>query len=392
MTERVNVNKTSNFGDFEDLSLDATKSKNNDGFNLDDWVDTEPNEAEINRANPLQGGKVSGGVHVGDKMAAALDKLNMSKPRNGFWSSVGRFFLKILSVFNSTKVENSDVLISKQGDLRNKNLTLKPLPELKSQDIVKYDTANLGRAMGLGDRVHVEPFKPYGDSGDAFKDLLFPRGEPYLHDIKQDPGFQDCWFLSSIGAVLSQKGTEAITRLFEPSSTQGMVNVRLGGYKFEVPAGDICTAKGDRVGSQSANWVRLLETAMQMYNLKLQETSSNLLKSSTKMVYRDPTEGLCALLNLSGCKTYAYQDSLEEKLTAVKDALGRGDPVVLGHAEGLMGAVKDGISPQHAVTLLDYSSQERKILVLDPYGQVKSLPESALARFAMRIAESPAVK
>lgn len=383
MSDSVNLNNNNILNDFvsvdkESLQNQVERQSNADAANMLDFEDVAP-EGDANGA--LKGALVIGGAKlVGEELSNAIDELKISKPSNGFWSSVGRFFIRMFSFLNTVK--DSSTLDQKQNSLRSMDRELPPLPPLKEEEPEMYSVGDLGKVMGLDRNAHVEPFKPCGNSGDRFKDLLFPHGEPYLSDIKQDPNIQNCWFLSTVGSVLAQKGSEAITRLFSQSEFEGKVTVRLGQYKFDVPAGDIVGSKGERVCSNSANWVRLLETAMQMYNLKLQENLPTLTEGETRMVNRDPSVALKALL-CEDTEKVDFNASHQEKLQTITTALNEGKAVVMGHNDSLTDGVWDSVSTNHAVSLLDYMPDQHKFMILDPYGQVKTLSISALVHFAL---------
>ena len=217
---------------------------------------------------------------------------------------------------------------------------------------------------------------------EVMKAKLFPGdNSPKLSDIKQDPALQDCWFLSSITALLTSQGTQSIQRLFTPSQNEGFVNIRLGYNNYEVPMGRICSADGkSKFGSNSAPWVVALENAM-MIHLSLGRESDGIRNNTADMNLKEPLDGLKALVgsnHYDNAHFIRHSSSGINAFNAIKDSIDSGMPVVLGHAGNALSSLGDGIAPNHAITVLDCHKNEAHpdksfVTVLDPYGEVKNL-------------------
>ena len=161
----------------------------------------------------------------------AINNLNIRKASSSIASTIGRFFLRVVNfVFGRSKESTTLDTQSKIDEMREK----KPMSLIRnSEKPVEFKThlsnEMYGKLTGFGKNVKIEKFRGLitnGTPSEKMNSALFPDTQsPKLSDIKQDPNLQDCWFLSSIGAVLTSQGTEAITRLFTPSEKDGFVNV-----------------------------------------------------------------------------------------------------------------------------------------------------------------------
>lgn len=294
--------------------------------------------------------------------------------------------LKVVNYFKGTS--DSSILSTQQkiDELRGVKVQ-SPLPKPQKTNAEPYSmtTEQLSRLAGLGANTKIEPFMDIGTNYTNLGAALFGNhGMPTLSDIKQNPEFQDCWFLSSITSVLSTQGPDAITRLFEVSDKPNHVHVRLGENTYDVPLGRIVDGQGNKFGSNSANWVVVLENAMLMH-LAVSLTDSNInnvTAETLKMSVRSPGDGLNALLGCSmnhRIETRTLNMPSNELLNIIKGNLAKHLPVILGH-HSMTTALSDGIAPDHAVTVLNIENDE-KVYVLDPYGEVKSIPVSSLKNY-----------
>ena len=257
-------------------------------------------------------------------------------------------------------------------------IDLKPLADSKPID---FDKDAVIASLGLGGPATIKEFKNMGNANN-----IYPHGGPRLSDIKQNPSLQDCWFLSSIAAVLSQQGAKAITRLIEVAPDRQTANVRLGDKLYKVPLGEV-KGNGTKGVSNSAPWVKLLEQAMAMRVCDLSKTGT-----SAKMAFRDISEGMNALLGRTNGGDYGMimGDNSQETLATIDTLIASGKPVVLGHVPGMVGvkdkiagALRDNISPGHAVTVMDVKDRgngKAWITVMDPYGRTRDISSSALKR------------
>jgi len=275
----------------------------------------------------------------------------------------------------------------------NKKITLlKKLAEAKAfiaeeTKPLEYDNKLVGTALGLKG-----PFteKPFGaivqtrngeveESDRAPKNFaeLCPKGFARIEDIKQDPSLQDCWFLSSINAVLLSQGPDAIKELVtipenQPKG-QECAHVRMGHHVYKVPLSEIRGDNGKSPSvSQSAPWVQLLERAMQMHMIKMgEEHIPNIGKKGMGLALHSADIGLVALM---GGK---YHDDpcsdarlgVTPTLAEVKEMIDKHQPVVLGHQ-----TILNGISPGHAVALVDIDTENNIVTVVDPYGHATNVP------------------
>ena len=262
-----------------------------------------------------------------------------------------------------------------------------PEKEAKPPAPVEYTPQEIGAAFGLRGEVKVAKF--------SANEVNFIRsGEFSLQDIKQDPGLQDCWFLSTLSSVLASCGREPLMNIIhvppDVENSDGIMEppdhafVKLGKDVYKVPLGEVQTVGGDKSVSNSKPWVKLLETAMQMH---LVNTSTTIDEKSVRMSYRNSQDGFAALFGVS--RGHAQESviggtSSSTASLAILKKFSKGHrPVVLGSKDGVGAALGTGISPGHAVAVLDVDSEKRQVTVLDPYGHTRLLQEKDLSNFIM---------
>ena len=381
------------------------------------FIDTTDNNQEPNRTegvfgpgrapNPsdrhvnvsLKGAIVSMYSPIPDNYKTAIDMIKQPKPSNSFKNKLGRAILWIVNLFKGVKSSKTLSTEEKLDSLRNKKAL--PLPDNVVNKGRPY-SASLGQYANLcgfdSKGMKVDYFYDYKKEPDKdYRQVLFPKGEPRLADIKQNPELQDCWFLSAITATLHTQGTESIERLFSESKTPGNVVIRLGTNLYDVPMGRIASSGGDRFGSNSAPWVVALENAM-LIHLSLSEDNPDInnpkaievYKRRIQMPLRSANEGVVALRGCSytgentGIKKIGLNfTSAQDGYEAISTLLSRGKPVVIGHNGYNQKdvALRDGIAPNHAVTVLEVIPMGFK--VLDPYGQVKTLNKESIVDYTM---------
>lgn len=355
-----------------------------------------PNPSERNSEISFKGGVVSNNAPIPDNYKAAIESIRQDKPSNTFKSALGRAVLWIVNLFKGVKSSSSLSTTAKLEVLRGKQPS--PLPDNVENKNSPYlfSKEQLGNLCGLTKDCKIKYFsKPEENKG--YKEVLFPHGEPRLSDIKQNPNLQDCWFLSSISSMLQSEGVESISRLFSESKVPGNVIVRLGAHLYDVPMGRITDSSGDKFGSNSANWVVALENAMLMHEALSAENpdlnnprSLENYKSNIRMPMRYPSEGLKALHGYKPdggqveFKTIDWEfRSPQRGVTLISGMLELGKPAIIGHSRQNSGkiALRDGIAPGHAVTVLEVVPNGFKIL--DPYGQVKTLAKDSITDYTM---------
>lgn len=61
---------------------------------------------------------------------------------------------------------------------------------------------------------------------------------------------------------------------------------------------------------------------------------------------------------------------------------------MLGSNSGAGAPLRDGIYPQHAVSVIDYNEQNGNVTVLDPYGHTRVISENSIMKnYTIIIAE-----
>ncbi|MCR5535822.1 MAG: hypothetical protein K6F05_00230 [Succinivibrio sp.] len=361
----------------------------------------------------IQAGKINStdNIHyenLNEDFATAVSNLRVPRASNSFLHSIGRAFLSIINFFKG--VRSSDTLSTQEklNELRGKrakplydNTTTQPLfggekqaDKFQATYVPHFEIKTYGTLAGIND-AEIKKFDgvngPNPQNPEELSKILFGANKtPKLSDIKQDPELQDCWFLSSIGAVLSSQGTEGITRLFSPSMHNGNVNVRLGGNIYEVPLGEIKDKHSNYTfGSKSKPWVKVLELAMMMHKLTgiNGQVNTTTIATNSSMALSDAYHGLGALMGYTIAQSNSRNPYVGQPLAAynagdafnmVKDGLDSGYPVVLGHRGGIWASLSDGVASGHAITVLSADSATQKVTVLDPYGEVKTLSASDL--------------
>ena len=381
-----NVTNTNN-----NIENDAISTQDNFG------PSRAPNPSDRNSDISFKGGMVITHAQIPDNFKVAIDSIRQPKPSNSIGNKLGRAFLWIINLFKGVRSSNSLSTHSKLDILRNKKPA--PLPDNVSNKGRPYifTPEQLGNLCGLDKGIKINYFEKNENSNKNYKEILFPQGEPRLSDIKQNAELQDCWFLSSISSMIQSQGTESIERLFTESKTPGNVIVRLGANLYDVPMGRIESNGGDKFGSDSSNWVVTLENAMLMHLALSAESpdvsdpkSLETYKTAIRMPMNLPTVGLIAL---HGYKREAFNSqyeqldlyfaSVEDGVNYISQLLKLGKPCVIGqtseHPQKV--AMRDGISPNHAVTVLEVVPKGFKIL--DPYGQVKTLPKESIVDYTL---------
>ena len=355
---------------------------------------------DVGGVRPQQGDDLIAGARVERPQVSELAKsvANSVAKRSGvknFFASIGRGLMNVAHVVKSVITfdfvfpswwKNNVKGMDEKYELSRPNaefakkptIDLKPLSDNKP---IEFDKDAVIASLGLGGPATIKEFKNMGNANN-----IYPHGGPRLSDIKQNPALQDCWFLSSIAAVLSQQGAEAITRLIEVAPDRTSANVRLGDKLYKVPLGEV-KGNGTHGVSNSAPWVKLLEQAMAMRVCDLSRSGT-----SAKMAFRDISEGMNALLGRTNGDSYSMimGDDSPETLGTLQKLITSGKPVVLGHVPGMSGvkdqiagALRDNISPGHAVTVMDFKVRgygKAWITVMDPYGRTRDISSSALKR------------
>lgn len=269
------------------------------------------------------------------------------------------------------------------------------LPELRDPEggrtVCTFTAEEVGAAFGLRQAVW-RPF-PH-EANQTAHDIAFPNGVPMLADIKQDPNLQDCWFLSSLGAMIVGGGSYAIERLIElpadPNAEGAVARVKLGErYVYEVPFAEIRGGNGAKGAvSHSAPWVKILEQAMQMHRLRSTGATepdrlAELSRGNVKMAYANPSDAFMALLGTSRMPQTQRLGNLADPKATLAATIRGGNPVVLGSPDSKLTSLSTGISPEHAVTFIDIDPDTDAAIVLDPYGKVKTVPLDKLRDFTV---------
>ncbi len=379
---------------FEDLSL----AENNpaDEFDvLDDEQygniikEMQPKDTKLPE-NMLQNAKFHKCSGLSDVQIAAIDNMKAPKVRGFFsnlFSAIGRSFVRGINAIKSAFSSNNlnDTIKNRTSEIRKMNpVMMTELPEDSKK--ISCDLDQMGKLTGLGDKIKVVPFKAYNSTEisspeQSLKQILFPHGEPRLDDIKQNPSLQDCWFLSSIGSLLNTQGTKHIENLFSPSITKDHVLVRLGKDQYDVPLGRFSNGS-EKFGSNSANWVVALENAMQMHLLATasSEKISSLHSDSDPVNIRmkDISIGLRALSGSQNMSVNVLLNPTTDDVQQIKQAIKDNRPIAIGHKGNVFKALANGVSPNHAISVLGLTPKEDALVVLDPYGEVKKFDFSSL--------------
>lgn len=272
-------------------------------------------------------------------------------------STVGRFFQAIGLFLRSIFV--SDVKVDDAADTDFIKNDYNPAGErMDSDEPVAYSKDTIGLAMGLKGEVRVKKF----EGG------LYPKnGHPSLSDIKQNPDLQDCWFLSSVTALLASKGTKFIEDMIEHRDGDDFAIVHFKHKSYKVPYGELTDGDNHVSVSNSAPWVKLLETAMQMHLIQKCKGEGG---GPLSMANRDIGVGLTALTGtFSRYEPPANATDKTAVLTVLKNKLTDHQPVVLGHNVGFL-HVFDFVAVKHAVTLLDVNPDKKEVTIMDPYGRI----------------------
>ncbi len=267
-----------------------------------------------------------------------------------------------------------------------------PEKEAKPPAPVEYTPQEIGAAFGLRGEVKVAKF--------SANEVNFIRsGEFSLQDIKQDPGLQDCWFLSTLSSVLASCGREPLMNIIhvppDVENSDGIMEppdhafVKLGKDVYKVPLGEVQTVGGDKSVSNSKPWVKLLETAMQMHLIKT--SGGSITEGNVRMSYRNSKDGFAALFGVS--RSHAQESVIggapgsSASFEDVAKLFSAHRPIVLGSKDGVGASLSTGISPGHAVAVLDVDTSRGPgkglVTVLDPYGHTRVIQEKHLSNFVM---------
>lgn len=217
------------------------------------------------------------------------------------------------------------------------------------------------------------------------------QGEFNLDDIKQNPDFQDCWFLSSLASVMASKGAKGISNLIRiPEPTDGYAYVTLHGTNgdelYKVP---LATIEGSV--SNSKPWVRLMENAMQMYMIN----HAGFAMRDATMYGGNPKNAFRALLGVNPGNVTEWDESTkiadgdhDPFFEEINAAIAAHKPVVLLTSGSKATALSSGISKGHAVTVMGVGKGRVKnhLLVMDPYGSMKLVSRSEVKGCKIQIA------
>ncbi len=390
MTDKVNLNNTNPQAFIPNPQVDNSETKTNlpnsfgDIEDLSDEIAAMPSAEEIlaSKKISLEGAVATKEVFLPKGAETAINNIRVPRATDGLGRMLARAFLAVVSFFKGNLGRSSDTL-SELSSIDKKQYLPKLNDAVNKGQPFKMTNTMLGNLSGLGPTTHVEPFG--NDEDESLHNILFNGENPRLQDIKQDPALQDCWFLSSITSALHSHGPDVITRLFKESPNKGFVNVRLGEAEYEVPLGRLTNNSGEKFGSNSANWVVVLENAMMMHMAtasKLNENSDlNNAKNKVTMSANDVTLGLEAIyggvFNSGGDVAGPV---LSFDIDFLKQMLSNHIPVIIGH-DSYATALSDNIAPNHAVTVLEVV--DNKIRVLDPYGVVKDISVSSLKNYKL---------
>lgn len=289
-----------------------------------------------------------------------------AKPHeSGVLATVGRFFQSIGLFLRSIFVSDEFDMESMNDALAEKDFSQVAPPNTSDRTLVKHSTYMLALAHGLDDHEGKPVVKGYRKNAHV----------PSFSDIKQNPALQDCWFLASVAALLNSKGPAYIGRMIEFEDDTNYARVHFADKSYRVPCGMIVDRGNEKAPtvSDSAPWVRLLETAMQMR--LIDELKQNIANGSINGVKDFSMENRNVELALNALfgSSRPLQDG-EKTLANLAGMLDRHEPVVLGHDKGLF----DFVAPGHAVTLLDVNTANNTLTIMDPYGRVLTKDASFL--------------
>ncbi len=384
MSDKVNLNTNPQVFNTEPQNVNSdNKSQLPPGFDdLSDEAAQLPPAEELvtNKKISLEGAEATKDVYLPKGAQAAINNIRIPRATDGFGRMLARAFLAVVNFFKGN-LGKSSATLSEQAYAEKAQYLPVLNDAVNKGHPFKMTNEMLGNLSGLGKTTHVEAFS--NDENDSLGNILFNGGNPKLSDIKQDPALQDCWFLSSITSALHSHGPDVITRLFSESPNKGFVTVHLGEAEYEVPLGRLTNDSGNKFGSNSANWVVVLENAMMMHMAtaaKLDENSNlNNAQSKITMNTNEVTLGLEAIyggVHRSGGDVASPVPGFN--LDTLKQMLSAHMPVVIGHTSYSQ-ALTDNVAPHHAVTVLEVV--DNKVRVLDPYGVVKDISASSLQNY-----------
>ena len=366
------------------------------GQNSVEDVERQLDAGEIDGAALVKGASVDGASTAARELAKTATKRSLG---SRMLSAIGRFLMGAahavksfftMDVLRPSWYSNNVVHFDHELKMRSENGELaagdlEALPDVEDLPTVEFDKHLVAVGTGFGGKINAQTGKVDARievrkfSERKWRGRIYPAERPRLKDIIQNPALQDCWFLSGIAAVLSAKGPEAIERLIQKND-ENSYKVRLGEHEFIVPNGEVCCNGGSCV-SNSAPWVKILEQAAAMYMAKF---------SQTDMI----RGGMGTALKLLSGGRQAFTPMTENvvDVNMLDGALRNHVPVVIGHVGSLSGfidkvagAMRDNISPGHAVTLLNVQrrgehGEKAWLTVMDPYGRTRIISSSAIKR------------
>lgn len=408
---------TQNGFGFEDLSYDdltkqvqgQNKTEHGDGLQQANALPAANELTEnvgVSGQSLLKGAKINsfGTVSFGKDESVVPARHSISKTLENAAHAIGRALMKFChAIYNAFAAPAG---FKSRAEL-NRGVTgmsggnLSCAGDCNFEETTNTPIVDVAKAFGLRGNVDVKPFT---DSEiDEIRNCNFN-----LTDIDQDPTLQDCWFLSSLTSFLATKGREGVAELITiPPNQEGTpkyAQVKLGDNSYKVPLGDI-RGDGKTGASSSKPWVRMMETAMLMHMMYLNDggvwnsSTSSYVSKSLHLGAADV--GLNALLGAglkngfegksidAKAKMYKHNDfnldAKDAKLAKIKTALGLptndGQPggpkrcVVLGSPSSNTASLKYGISPKHAVAVLGVvesgtgDKTKTFLQVLDPYNR-----------------------
>ena len=318
------------------------------------------------------------------------DRLSAKNVVGNFIHSIGRkimgFCSAVAGFFRLTPPAHSLAKMNELVKLRQKEQVEKGPFAGTENNAVEYSDEAFAAASGLTGTITRKPFTPE-------EVAQIKKGDFSLADIKQDPALQDCWFLSSLASVLAAKGANYISNLIhipEPTENEPQPShayVKLGDDTYKVPLAEICGNGGKTKGvSDSKPWVKLLETAMQMHMIRHGGENPSMHRN-------DASKALNALLGRNSSVSMAFHTTAAEQFATIQKSLLAGKPVVLATSPSNVNALKTGISPRHAVAVLDiispdYAGKTKEnlpenatpgyLVVQDPYGHITVVKASDL--------------
>ena len=323
----------------------------------DQLTDIAPDPQRMAGLELLKDGKVQQGVDgrlASTLKTAVKERHTFGNKVKNFFKAIGRGVMNTVSAIRgarpfyrakSVATFNTELRVGNRGSCPER---CRWKQDLGTTTPVVYGKEVLASAFGLRGNAEVKAFT-------AAQIDEIRGGNFSLADIKQDPGLQDCWFLSSLGAFLARSGSGALSDLISiPEARDGQqpthAFVKLGTEVYKVPLG-VVTGGGKSNISESKAWVQLLETAMQMHLVR-NTLPSGVSTEGPQMAYRNPQDAFAALQGVEHNSRMTASVSVKATIEDVRNCLESGRPVVVCSPEGAGFALSTGISPGHAVTVL----------------------------------------